>query len=216
MQTIMKNIAIWVAIVLVTILDAAILWAFMTHIPSAPAAASAMMSSASENSAVSGLLASNIASLSGATTTVFFAPYGDETLDLGSTTSIDIDVSTSVPINAVGATISFPKDTLEIVSICKGNSFFNLWTEDTSISEDTGQIHFSGGTTRRGGVVGTSTMLTLMVRAKTPGTAQLAFTDIQVYPSDGTGRPISTQTRSISYTITALPPNTATTTTNAI
>ena len=152
------------------------------------------------------LLASTFASIGGATTTVFFMPNGDLTLLPGATTSIDINVNTRVPINALGATISFPKDTLEVVSISKEKSFFNLWTEDTSIDEDTGEIHFSGGTTRPGGIMGTGTMLTLVVRAKAPGAAELQFEDVQVFPNNDTGKPLDTETRTVSYVVTGQKP----------
>lgn len=147
------------------------------------------------------LVASSISSLGGATTTIFFSAYGDTTLHIGDTTNIDVNINTRIPINALGATISFPKDTIEIVGISKEKSFFTLWTEDTSISEDAGEIHFSGGTTKEGGMMGTGTVITLVVRAKNTGTAKLVFTNTQTYPSNGSGTAVENATHSISYTI---------------
>ncbi len=147
------------------------------------------------------LLASSIDSLNGATTTVFFMPSGDETIVLGGTTSVDIDINTRVPINALGATISFPKDSIEIISISKEKSFFDLWTEDTAISEDSGEIRFSGGTTKHGGMLGTGTILTLTVRAKNASSSVLDFKNIQVYPNNASGKAITTDARSITYAI---------------
>lgn len=157
---------------------------------------------AARSGAILNILASSITSLGGTTTTIFFRAYGDRTLKQDGTTSIDVNINAKVPVNALGATISFPKDTIEVVGISKEKSFFDLWTEDTSISEDTGEIHFSGGTTKVGGIMGTGTVITLMVRARAPGTAELKFISVQVYPSDGSGDPLSTATHSISYTIT--------------
>lgn len=147
------------------------------------------------------ILASSITSFGGATTTMYFRSYGEKTLQQDGTTSIDVNINAKVPVNALGVTISFPKDTIEIIGISKEKSFFDLWTEDTSISEDSGEIHFSGGTTKHNGVMGTGTVITLMVKAKKPGTAELRFTDVQVYPSDGSGDPLNTSTHPISYTI---------------
>jgi hypothetical protein len=147
------------------------------------------------------LLASSISSFSGATTTVFFTPYGGETLQPGDSATIDVNVNTRVPINALGATISYPKDSLEIVSISKEKSFFDLWTEDTAIAEEAGEIRFSGGTTKQGGITGTGTVLTLIVRAKTPGVAQLVFKNVQVFPNNASGKAIETQTHALTYTI---------------
>jgi hypothetical protein len=153
------------------------------------------------------LLASATSSFTnGATTTLFFSPQGNETIPPGGTTSIDINVNTNVPINAMGVTISYSSSTLEIVGISKQKSVFDLWTEDTSISEDDGLIHFSGGTTLPGGLIGTGTLLTITVRAKTPGKTKLDFTNVQAYPSDGTGRAIITIVHSITYTILAMTP----------
>ncbi len=155
------------------------------------------------------LLASSISSFGSATTTVFFMPYGDENLSLGDTVSIDVNINTKVPINALGATIAFPKGALEIVSISKEKSFFDLWTEDTTIAEDTGEIRFSGGTTKQGGIMGTGTVLTLTVKAKTPGQAQLLFKNVQVYPYSDSGKALETKMRPITYTINEAKPSVA-------
>lgn len=152
------------------------------------------------------LVASSITSFSGATTTVFFRPYGETTLQTGDMANIDINVYSKVAIDALGATVSFATDTLEIVGVSKANSFFDLWTEDTSISEGDGLIHFSGGTTRRGGIMGTGTVLTLLVRAKKSGSAPLDFKEVQVYPSNDTGIALETATHGISYSIHQAPP----------
>ena len=126
-------------------------------------------------------LASSISSFGGATTTVFFMPYGEESLSPGGITSIDVNINTKVPINALGATISFPKESFDIVGISKEKSFFNLWTEDTTIAEGLGEIRFSGGTTKRGGVMGTGTVFTITVRAKGSGSAELQFKNTRIY-----------------------------------
>lgn len=148
------------------------------------------------------LLASTISSFASATTTVYFMPYSDENLVTGDTVSIDVNINTRVPIDAFGATIGFPKDTIEIVSISKEKSFFDLWTEDTTIAEDTGEIRFSGGTTKRGGIMGTGTVLTLTIKAKNPGTAELLFKNVQVYPYSVSGKPLETEMRPLTYSIT--------------
>lgn len=147
------------------------------------------------------ILASSVTSLNGATTTIFFRSYGTTVLKPEGTTSVDVNIHTKIPINALGATISFPREAIEIVGISKEKSFFDLWTEDTKISENDGEIRFSGGTTKIGGVTGTGTVLTILVRAKVPGKAQLKFEEVQVYPSDGSGMEVSTLTKPISYTI---------------
>ena len=93
------------------------------------------------------LLASAGSSLSPTPVIFYFTPYESKTLQIGDTTQINVNVKTAIPINAVGVTIKFPQDLLEIQGVSKEKSFLDLWTEDTSIHEDVGTIHFSGGTT---------------------------------------------------------------------
>ncbi len=133
------------------------------------------------------ILATSMLSFNGGTTTLFFMPHGGSTLKVGETTHIDVNISTKTPINALGATIRFPREHLEIIAISKERSFLDLWTEETTIREETGTIHFSGGTFRAGGLTGTGTTITFTVRALKPGTAKLEFAHAEVYSSDGTG-----------------------------
>jgi hypothetical protein len=133
------------------------------------------------------LLATTAVTFDGGTTTLFFMPRGGEKVRVGDTVEIDVNVNTRTAINALGATVAFPREHLEIVAISKEASFLDLWTEETAIKESAGEIHFSGGTFREGGLSGTGTMLTLTVRALRPGEARLAFKDAEVYSHDGRG-----------------------------
>jgi len=137
---------------------------------------------------------------SGSSTVLYFTPHQD-TLAAGDTAILDVRVNTNIPINAIGATISFPHDTVEIVGIDKEKSFFDLWTEETVIREDLGEIYFSGGTYESGGLTGIGTILTLKVRAKKAGRAELHFKDTDVYGHDGRGKTVDTEKRSFAYTI---------------
>lgn len=155
------------------------------------------------HASIASLLASATSSISGAPV-VYFTPYSaSESLTVGDTVDVDFNLDTSVPVNAVGATIQFPPDKLEIVGISKEKSFLNLWTEDTVIKEDTGELHFSGGTTKTGGVTGTSTILTISVRALQPGNAVLSVENIQVLAADGKGSQLDADARTLSFTIAA-------------
>jgi dockerin type I repeat protein len=161
------------------------------------------------------LLASATSSLSTAPAILYFTPYDSKTLQVGAMTSVDININALVPINAVGITIKFPQDMIEIVGVSKAKSFLNLWTEDTAIKEDTGEVHFSGGTTMKGGLTGSSTALTLTIEAKEPGQATLSFETVQVYASDGTGTSLTARTRSITFTIPATTTSTTASTASA-
>src|SRR6185503_3353340 len=122
-----------------------------------------------------GLVAAATSSLSRSPVILEMLPYHDRTLDVGEAEQIDVFVDTEVPINAIGTTITFPKDSVEVLGFSKEKSFFDLWTEETAIDEDDGAVHFSGGTVRSGGLVGTGTVLTLTVRPKKSGRITFDF-----------------------------------------
>lgn len=156
------------------------------------------------------LVASSVVALNNATTTIYMDPQGPKELALGTTTQIDIVVHSSMPINALSATVAFPPDLIEVVSVSKENSFMDLWTEDTEIRESAGEVHFSGGTTQHGGMMGKSTALTLTLKAKKPGSAEIYFKDAKILASDGEGTALERRLQSFTYNIPApdksLPP----------
>ena len=149
------------------------------------------------------LLASSAVTFQHGQTVLYLAPRGATELSLGDATRIDIMLSSETPINALSATIAFPTELIEIIGISKEDSFLDLWTEETAIKEDKGEIHFSGGTVRKGGIVGTTTVLTLAIRAKRPGTAELYFREAQVLASDGRGTRVESTERPFAYRINA-------------
>ena len=156
------------------------------------------------------LVASSVLAFDGGSTVLSMNPSGPKELIVGDTTQIDIVLSTTVPVNALSATIGFPPDLIEVVSVSKEHSFMDLWTEDTAIREDAGEVHFSGGTTQRGGMVGSSTALTLVLKAKKSGSAELYFKDAKVLASDGYGTAVESGLKSFTYLIpnkdNSLPP----------
>jgi hypothetical protein len=154
-----------------------------------------------QGSRIISLLAAATSSLATSPAVLYFTPYDDNSLPIGATAKIDININARIPINAVGVTVKFPQDMLEIVSVSKEKSFLDLWTEDTAIKEDTGEVHFSGGTLMHGGITGSSTALTLSIRAKKAGEAVLSFEEAQVYASDGKGASVDSDTHSFTIEI---------------
>ncbi len=147
------------------------------------------------------LLASSAVTFERGETVLYLAPRTETELSLGDSTEIDIMLSTETPINAISATVAFPTELIDIVGISKERSFLDLWTEETAIREDVGEIHFSGGTVRKGGIIGTTTALTIAVRAKRPGIAELYFREARVLASDGRGTTVESTGRPFSYRI---------------
>lgn len=146
------------------------------------------------------LIAGSAASV-GNETVLYISPHSSSTLNVGDTTDIDVRINTKTSINTVGATIKFPEDALEIVGISKENSFLDLWTEETSIKEDTGEVHFSGGTLNSGGLSGIGTIVTLTLKAKKAGSAQLYFKDVEIYAADGRGSEVPSSKRIYTFEI---------------
>ncbi len=132
---------------------------------------------------------------------LYLTPSGNNTIEPGETTALDVNVNARVAIDSLGATLAYPKDIVEIVGVSKDKSFFDLWTEDLIIHEDTGHIVFSGGTTERNGLTGTGTIMTLHLRGKAAGEATLSFDNVRIYPHDGTGKPVNAEKRSITFAI---------------
>ncbi|MEN9413257.1 MAG: hypothetical protein RLZZ342_344 [Candidatus Parcubacteria bacterium] len=147
------------------------------------------------------LLASSAVTFDTGSTTLFLAPRGDTALAIGQTTDVDVMLTTQTPINALSVTLSFPTDMIEIVGMSKERSFLTLWTEETVIREDSGEIHFSGGTTEHGGITGSTTALTISVRAKHPGSAQIYFKEAHVLASDGHGTTVESVGTPFTYHI---------------
>jgi hypothetical protein len=147
------------------------------------------------------LLASSAITFNAGETALFLQPRDKTELGIGDTADVDVMLSTTVPVNAIGVTLGFPPDLLEIVGISKERSFLDLWTEETEIREDAGEIHFSGGTLQKGGLTGTSTALTITVKARRSGAAQLYFKEAKVLASDGRGTAVESVDRPFTYTI---------------
>ncbi len=150
---------------------------------------------------ISGLVAAATSSITKAPVVLYFTPYDDTTIQVGQTSKIDLNINTRVPINALGVTLKVPQDMIEIVGFSKEKSFLELWTEETAIKEDIGEMHFSGGTTRKGGLLGTSTALTLTVRAKKSGDAKLFFASAEIFPDDGKGMSVENDAQDLTINI---------------
>lgn len=149
---------------------------------------------------IAALIAGSAAS-SGVETVLYIMPHSSTTLHVGETQDVDIRINTKTPINTVGATIQFPGDTLEVVGISKEKSFLDLWTEETSINEGTGEVHFSGGTLDRGGLSGVGTIVTLTLKAKKSGSAEISFKNSQIFAADGRGSEVPSSKRVYTFEI---------------
>lgn len=140
------------------------------------------------------LIAGSAASV-GMETVLYISPHSSSTLKVGDTMDVDVRINTKTPINTVGATIKFPEDTIEVVGISKEKSFLDLWTEETTIKESVGEVHFSGGTLTPGGLSGVGTVVTLTIKAIKSGSAEIYFKDAQIFAADGRGSAVPSNKR---------------------
>lgn len=154
------------------------------------------------------LLASSAASLGEEEVVMFFTPRSEGSLHVGDVMPIQIRIRSEIPFNALGATVNFPSDILEIVSFDKADSILDLWTEETKIRESAGEMSFSGGTLARGGYTGSGKLLTFSVRALREGTGELGFREAEVYRHDGKGIPAPSDTQNLSLNVVAKIPDT--------
>ncbi len=101
--------------------------------------------------------------------------------------SIDIYASAHVPVNAIDITIEFSPDKVEIVSVDKGLSVLNIWTQEPKVENNT--ITLGGGTYRRG-FVGEHLVATIKAVAKFNGVTEFLVKDAELLAGDGKGTPV--------------------------
>lgn len=95
--------------------------------------------------------------------------------------------SESVAINNADAKIMFPADLLEVVSVSRVGSIFSLWVEEPDYSNVSGTITFNGGIPAPGFTGSSGTVISVVIKAKKAGQANLTFSDAAVRANDGLG-----------------------------
>jgi hypothetical protein len=104
----------------------------------------------------------------------------------GDTIRVKVSVSSTSSINAVSGKISYPSDILSLTSISKAGSIVNLWAQEPSYSNNSGQASFEG--VILSGYTGSSgTIITLTFKANLAGKANLKFASGSVLANDGNG-----------------------------
>ncbi len=106
----------------------------------------------------------------------------------GETITLNIVLnSEGVAVNNAEATISFPADLLDIVSISKSGSIFSLWVEEPYFSNTTGVITLNGGVPTPGFNGSNGPVVTIVAKAKKKGQAEFVFSNASVRANDGLG-----------------------------
>lgn len=107
---------------------------------------------------------------------------------VGKTFSIGVYVSSSdQAMNAASGAISFPADKLEVVSVSKSGSIFNLWVQEPSFSNSAGTVNFEGIVLNPGYTGSSKKVLGVTFKTKAVGDAALTFSSASVLANDGKG-----------------------------
>ncbi|MCK4554534.1 hypothetical protein KAU19_06290, partial [Candidatus Parcubacteria bacterium] len=121
---------------------------------------------------------------------------------IGNTFSIDVRVNTGeASVNAAQGSLVFSADKLEVISISKTGSIFNLWTAEPSFSNSSGAINFAGGAPSPGYNGTAGKIITVVFKAKLVGDVAINFSSGAVLANDGKGTNILTSMGGGKYSI---------------
>lgn len=133
--------------------------------------------------------------------TLSFSP-SSSSVSAGNIISARVVVNTlGEAINNAEASIQFPSNLLEVVSVSKSSSIFSLWVEEPTFSNSSGTVRFNGGVANPGYSGSNGSLVSITFRAKKPGTASILFADAAVRKNDGLGTDILTGAGQASFNI---------------
>ena len=104
----------------------------------------------------------------------------------GETFTVEIYASAHVPVNALDLKISFPSNTVEVLTVDKGQSVLSIWTQEPKITNN--NILISGGTFRKG-FVGEHLVATIKAKAKFTGLTEFIVEDAKMLEGNMTDLP---------------------------
>lgn len=119
--------------------------------------------------------------------------------------SVSVKLDTDKEINAVQATILFPTDKLEVISLLQEKSILSFWVAEPSYSNTEGMIQFIGGLPNPG-FKGEGEIFTVVFRPKKEGRVQIKFKEGLVLANDGRGTNILREQRGAFYTFVSESP----------
>ena len=87
-----------------------------------------------------------LAPISGAV--LYFLPEG-HTASSTETVRLGVYVDAGKPINVVSGRITYPTDVVEVAVVESPDALIDLWLEAPSVNPLTGEVRFSGGTSKK-------------------------------------------------------------------
>lgn len=141
---------------------------------------------------------------------LYFSPT-TVTQTSGQTFSAVIRVNTEgQAINAAQGSVVFDQTKIEVVSVSKSGSIFNLWTQDPTFSNSEGTIDFEGGLPSPGYSGSSGLILTASFRVKGNSSTTATLVSGAILANDGLGTNILTSLGKITISVTSTTNNTNT------
>jgi len=111
-------------------------------------------------------------------------------------------------LNAVAASLSFSKDTLQVVSVSKAGSLVNVWVTEPSFSNTAGTAGFEGVILNPGYQGTGAKLMTVTFRVLSVGSGLVNFSGGSILANDGNGTalPVSFGSGRYSFIESATPP----------
>lgn len=106
---------------------------------------------------------------------------------VGDTFGVDVVVDSRIPVNVFKGEIAFDPSRVQVEAIDYNVSIADLWAEKPWYENGAGTINFAGGTTQKGGFIGSGSLI--HVTFKTVGEAEtiLRLHDARILKHDGLG-----------------------------
>ncbi len=107
------------------------------------------------------------------------------------TTTVYVATGGSEPVNAVSGTITYSKDTLDLLSVSSSGSVIDFWSQEPAEVGDTARFEgviFNPGYTGSAGKV-----VSLQFKTKAPGAGTINFTQGTVLANDGLGSDVTSR-----------------------
>lgn len=114
-----------------------------------------------------------------------------KTIILNEEFTVDVVVTATIPVNVFAGELFFDHTTLEVQSIDYHTSVADLWAEEPWYNNGEGTLKFEGGTTRKGGFIGTDKLITITFKATKQGVGTLFIKDAQILQHDGLGTEVA-------------------------
>lgn len=124
------------------------------------------------------------------------------TYSVGQTFSVRALVSSpSDAINAISATLAFPSDRLQVLSVSKTGSVMSFWVTEPTFSNAAGSVDLAGVVPNPGFTGSSGTVMTVNFRALKAGQATVSFSSGSLLANDGNGTDILKSLGSAVYNV---------------